>query len=80
MLWFVSPAEIAYIGSIHPMHYELTLLMLNHGKHVLCEKPLAMSERQARAMVELAKEKGLFLLEVKAHDTSLGCFRGESRA
>lgn len=38
-------------------------MMLNAGKHVLCEKPLAMNYKQAKKSIELAKKKGLFLME-----------------
>ena len=38
--------------------------MLNSGKHVLCEKPMAMNYKEVKEMIDLAKEKGLFLMEV----------------
>ena len=34
---------------------------LNAGKHVLCEKPLAMNMEQGQKMIALAQEKGLIL-------------------
>lgn len=37
--------------------------MLEHGKHVLCEKPLTMNEKQTRQLVELARSKKLLLLD-----------------
>lgn len=37
--------------------------MLECGKHVLCEKPLCMNERQAKIIIDLAKLKKLFLME-----------------
>lgn len=37
--------------------------MLNHGKHVLCEKPICMNEKQVKVAIEHAKEKRLFLME-----------------
>lgn len=55
--------DIVYIGAIHPMHYEIAKLMLNNGKHVLCEKPLTMNHKQASELVNLAKSKKLFLME-----------------
>ncbi|XP_055310979.1 trans-1,2-dihydrobenzene-1,2-diol dehydrogenase-like isoform X2 [Sitodiplosis mosellana] len=55
--------DVAYIGTINPQHVELTQLMLDHGKHVLLEKPLTMNEKQAQKLIAYAKEKGLFLME-----------------
>lgn len=37
--------------------------MLEHGKHVLCEKPLTMNEKQTRRLIQIAKEKNLFIME-----------------
>ena len=37
--------------------------MLEHGKHVICEKPLTMNEKQTRALVDVAKNKKKFLME-----------------
>src|SRR5271170_7527838 len=51
------------VGVPHPGHYPLVQLALNHGKHVLCEKPFTMNAKEALALMELAKEKRLFLME-----------------
>lgn len=37
--------------------------MLDHGKHILCEKPLCLNEKQARQLLEYAKSKKLFCME-----------------
>ncbi|CAH1786414.1 unnamed protein product [Owenia fusiformis] len=58
-----SNVEVVYIGSIHTYHCELTKLFLNHGKHVLCEKPSAINSKQLDEMLTLAKEKKLFFME-----------------
>jgi predicted dehydrogenase len=55
--------DVIYIGTPHPYHAEHTLLCLNAGKHVLVEKPFAMNAQQSRAMIERARQKGLFLME-----------------
>jgi len=55
--------DVIYIATPHNLHYENTLLCLQHGKAVLCEKPFAMNSRQAAAMISLAKEKKVFLME-----------------
>ncbi|CAK1540163.1 unnamed protein product [Leptosia nina] len=55
--------DVAYIGSLNPQHYELAILFLDSGKHVLCEKPLCMNYKQAQSLVNLARKKKLFLME-----------------
>jgi len=55
--------QIVYIGAIHPQHYDIGIMMLENGKHVLCEKPLCMNEKQARKLITYAERKKLFLME-----------------
>jgi dihydrodiol dehydrogenase / D-xylose 1-dehydrogenase (NADP) len=55
--------EVIYIGTPHPFHKENTILALNAGKVVLCEKPFALNAQEAREMIELARAKELFLME-----------------
>lgn len=55
--------DAVYIGVPHSGHYELVVLALNHGKHVLCEKPFTVNAPEAKALIQLAKEKNLFLME-----------------
>jgi predicted dehydrogenase len=43
-------------------HYEMTLFAIEKGKHILCEKPMAMNEAQAREMTERANEKQILAL------------------
>lgn len=40
--------EVVYVGSIHPAHLSICTLMLNHGKHILCEKPLTMNVKETK--------------------------------
>jgi len=42
-----------------PFHCALTLMCLEAGKHVLCEKPLALNNRDARRMVKAAEKSGV---------------------
>ena len=53
--------DIVYVGTITPLHTEHTLLALNAGKHVLCEKPLALNAADARTMYEAADAAGVML-------------------
>lgn len=55
--------DIIYIATPHALHYDNTLLCLNHGKSVLCEKPIALNKQQAEEMAALAASKNLFLME-----------------
>lgn len=55
--------DIIYIATPHSEHVQNTLNALKAGKHVLCEKPLALNESQARKCFELAHDNGLFLME-----------------
>jgi predicted dehydrogenase len=55
--------DIVYIALLNNHHADYTLLSLNSGKHVLCEKPFAISAEEAKAMVKMSREKKLFLME-----------------
>jgi len=55
--------DIVYVGTLHPTHVELAKLALQHGKHVLVEKPFTMNEAEAREVAQLAKQKKLFCME-----------------
>jgi predicted dehydrogenase len=55
--------DAIYVATLHPTHCEHTLLALEHGKAVLCEKPFAVTGREARMMIERARERKLFLME-----------------
>ena len=55
--------DVVYVATPHNMHYENTILALEHGKNVLCEKPFAVNGRQVRGMLAKAKEKNVFLME-----------------
>ncbi|MBT7463052.1 MAG: Gfo/Idh/MocA family oxidoreductase [Bacteroidetes bacterium] len=55
--------DVVYIASPHSHHLEHTLLCLDHGKAVLCEKAFALNSDQAAQMISKAKEKEVFLME-----------------
>lgn len=55
--------DIVFVSVLNLQHYEITKLMLENDKHVLCEKPMGMTYKQTKSLVDLAREKGLFLLE-----------------
>lgn len=55
--------DVIYIATPHSLHYEHTKLSLEHGRNVLCEKPITVNARQTRDLIQLAKEKELLLAE-----------------
>jgi predicted dehydrogenase len=55
--------DIIYIATPHSFHYENAKLCLEHGKSVLCEKSFTVNGTQATHLIQLAKEKKLFIME-----------------
>jgi predicted dehydrogenase len=55
--------DAIYVATLHPWHCEHTLLALDAGKAVLCEKPFAVNADQARRMIARARQRNLFLME-----------------
>lgn len=55
--------DAIYIGTPNQTHCEYTLAGLKAGKHVLCEKPLAINAQEGLKMVEAARESGCLLME-----------------
>lgn len=58
-----SELDAVYIASPNSLHAEQAILLMNHGKHVLCEKPLASNAREVRRMTEAARTNGVLLME-----------------
>ena len=55
--------EIVYIATTNNLHFEHTMMCLEAGKAVLCEKPFASDLTQVEQMVNKAREKNTFLME-----------------
>lgn len=55
--------DAIYIGTPNQTHCDYTITCLKAGKHVLCEKPLAINAEQGRRMIEAARESGCLLME-----------------
>ncbi len=55
--------DVVYIATPHHRHLEDCLLYLEAGKHVVCEKPLALNGAQATEIAEAARRSGRFFVE-----------------
>lgn len=55
--------DAVYIATPNVCHCPQAILMMNHGKHVLCEKPMAPSVSEALSMIEAAKRNNVALME-----------------
>lgn len=55
--------DAVYVATPNPFHKENTLLCLNAGKAVLCEKPFAINAAEAREMIAAARANNVFLME-----------------
>lgn len=59
--------EAVYIPLPNSMHREYVIRAAEKGKHILCEKPLAPTERECREMIEAADANGVVLMEAFAY-------------
>ncbi len=55
--------QAIYIATPHPLHEPHAIECIEAGKHVLCEKPLALDAAGAQRIIEAARRRGTFLME-----------------
>jgi len=55
--------DVVYITTPHPMHEKWAMQAAKARKHILCEKPLAMNFKQAKAIIDAARSYEVFLME-----------------
>ncbi|MCC3357696.1 Gfo/Idh/MocA family protein [Bacillus sp. REN16] len=55
--------DAVYIASPTSFHASQAIILLNHGKHVLCEKPIASNTRELKEMIHAAKVNNVLLME-----------------
>jgi len=55
--------DAIYIASPNSAHAQQSIICMQHGKHVLCEKAFASNAREARLMIDTAREHNVVLME-----------------
>ncbi|MFC0272153.1 Gfo/Idh/MocA family protein [Metabacillus herbersteinensis] len=55
--------DAVYIASPNSLHSEQSILLMNKGKHVICEKPIASNSAELKVMIEVAKKNKVVLME-----------------
>lgn len=55
--------DVVYIATPHTHHAEISIRAMEHGKHVLCEKPLGVNSTQVENMIAAARKNKIFLME-----------------
>jgi dihydrodiol dehydrogenase / D-xylose 1-dehydrogenase (NADP) len=55
--------DVIYISTPHNFHADNSILCINSGKAVLCEKPFTVNAMESRQVVKLAREKNIFIME-----------------
>lgn len=60
---FYGAVDAVYVASPHEYHVSYTMQALQHDKHVICEKPMAVSKRDVEEIFALANEKNLICME-----------------
>ncbi|KIY53279.1 NAD(P)-binding protein [Fistulina hepatica ATCC 64428] len=55
--------DAVYIGTPHPLHYPNALAAIKAKKHVLCEKPITISENRLKSLIAASKAHEVFLME-----------------
>lgn len=55
--------DAVYIATTHNFHHRNAMLFLQHGKHVLCEKPITINTGQLDDLIRAARMNNVFLME-----------------
>jgi predicted dehydrogenase len=58
-----NDVDAVYIALPHPFHHDQTLMCLEAGIPVLCEKPLTVNAQETQRLIETAQAKSVFLME-----------------
>lgn len=71
--------EWVYIATPHQMHAEHTVLAARHGKHVLVEKPMALSLEDCTRMIEACERAGTHLIVGHSHSFNAPVLRARNQ-
>ncbi len=63
--------EVVYIASPHQFHADHVCLAATHGKHILVEKPMALSLQECTRMIDAAREAKVQLIVGHSHSFNL---------
>lgn len=55
--------DVVYVATPHPLHHEQALAAIAAGKHVLIEKPIAMSAQEASEILDAGRAAGVLVME-----------------
>ena len=62
-LYADDSVDCIYVAIPHAFHKQVCLDAIAAGRNILCEKPLAMNEREAKEIFDAANRKGVFVME-----------------
>ncbi len=57
--------DVAYLATPNHVHYDQIMACLDHGIHVICEKPMVATKEEVQALFAHAKQKNCFLMEAE---------------
>lgn len=55
--------DAVYVSTPHPFHKDNSILLLEHGKAVICEKPFTINAGDAKAVIDIARQRDVFIME-----------------
>lgn len=62
-LYNSNEVDAVYVATTHNFHYDQCIHCMEHGKNVLCEKPITLNDKQFNQLARLSQEKKVFLME-----------------
>ncbi|KAM8927942.1 trans-1,2-dihydrobenzene-1,2-diol dehydrogenase-like [Pelodytes ibericus] len=55
--------DVVHVGVLHVVHRDVVLMFMQHGKNVLCEKPMAMNSKEVNELISAARKYNVFFME-----------------